>query len=254
MWATAARPPRRSIRTTASLVSSRPPAFLEGDGQSQAQGPVVHMGFVRRPQAARNVARHQRRHRADPRRHPAAPVPAVRLPLQPRQRGGILRQDQRAVGAIADIPAACCFNLLRKFRPQTIGIACKFHFVMTESSSSAVTAIMPADAQVAPAPGLRPLQHGDLLPGLRQPPADGQAGHAGADDDDLHDPPITRNRPPLYAPDCSTPSASEDGACRGQAAALSRSAFSSFSRIVTSTTIMAAKLVRVPGSQMISPP
>ena len=37
-------------------------------------------------------------------------------------------------------------------------------------------------------------------------------------------------------------------------AALSRSAFSSFSRMVTKTTIIAAKLVSVPGSQMISPP
>jgi ABC-type molybdate transport system substrate-binding protein len=51
------------------------------------------------------------------------------------------------------------------------------------------------------------------------------------------------------APTLASPTATTDFH-----ASPSRSALSSFSRMVTSTTIMAAKLVSVPGSQMIKPP
>ena len=54
------------------------------------------------------------------------------------------------------------------------------------SSSSAVTASIPAAAQLAPGAGLGPLQDGDSATLLQQPPADAQTGHPGADDDDLH--------------------------------------------------------------------
>ena len=125
---------RRSIRTTASLVRSRPPAFckaMASAGPSARLSTRASLGD-HRPPATSPVTRG-----AISRTRPASISSspgclACRSSLA--RAGASSRQNQRAFGRIADILPAFRFKFFRKIWPQPIGIACKFNFHRSSNS------------------------------------------------------------------------------------------------------------------------